>query len=59
MHNVPYGLPIWLGGLLLLIVVLVYVKPWWEARRMRPQAPLEPRGDPDAKGQALPPRPGT
>ena len=48
MHNVPYGLAIWLGGLLLLIVVLVYVKPCWEARRAQPPAPPEPPRDPHA-----------
>ncbi len=32
MHDVPYGLAIWLGGLLLLIVCVLYVLPWLKAR---------------------------
>lgn len=35
MHDVPYGLAIWLGGLFLLIVFVVYLMPWWKARRKR------------------------
>ena len=35
MHDVPNGLALWLGGLILLIVVLVYVVPLWKARRKR------------------------
>jgi hypothetical protein len=62
MHNVPYGLYIWLGGLILLIVVVLYVVPWWQARRTRsapPSAPPEPNGDPGTDEQARPSRPGT
>ena len=39
MHDVPYGLPIWLGGLLLLIVIVMYVVPRWKARRKRGTPP--------------------
>jgi hypothetical protein len=42
MHDVPYGLYIWLAGLLLLIVILAYVAPWWKARRKRSATPPPP-----------------
>lgn len=51
MHDVPYGLTLWLGGL---IVVLVYVVPWWKARRKR-DAPMPT----DDLGTDDPARPGT
>ena len=44
MHNVPYGLYIGLGGLLLLIVVVLYVKLWWEARQTLGASPSSPPG---------------
>lgn len=47
MHDVPYGLYLWLGSLLLLIVVVVYVVPWWRARKAPPSPPhAEGAGDP-------------
>ena len=54
MHDVPYGRTLWLGGLLLLSVVLVYVVPWWKARRKRDATmPTDDLGTDD------PARPGT
>jgi hypothetical protein len=44
MHDVPYGLAIWLGGLLLLIVFVLYVLPWLKARRVS-HAASDERGD--------------
>ncbi|WP_158225308.1 hypothetical protein [Rubrivirga sp. SAORIC476] len=44
MHDVPYGLAIWLGGLILLVVFVLYVLPWWQGRRAS-NAPPDERDD--------------
>lgn len=44
MHDVPYGLAIWLGGLIPLVVFVLYVLPWWRGRRAS-NAPPDERDD--------------
>ena len=59
MHDVPYGLALWLGGLILLILFVLYVLPWLKSRLKRSAPPPLGRTDElDTDGPSSLPRSG-